>query len=158
MFKLRTCQLCHFSYYTYVHRFVMIATVRSFVRMLDQTYLTFTVVNARVQNMVSSERFKVDTIHAVKWRNGLYRARIIDVRTLNDQLECYVHYISFDRRLDEWISFSLIDEEELQEEMDPEEWSKRKLNEMDSTLSLTELPIDNLEKERQEFTKVVSGC
>jgi RNA binding activity-knot of a chromodomain len=108
--------------------------------------------------MVSSERFKVDTIHAVKWRNGLYRARIIDVRTLNDQLECYVHYISFDRRLDEWISSSLIDEEELQEEMDPEESSKRKLNEMDSTLSLTELPIDNLEKERQEFTKVVSGC
>jgi histone acetyltransferase MYST1 len=116
--------------------------------------------------------YPLQSIVNVKWRNGIYKAQIIDAS--NDKY--YVHYMDRnlfkktyfidDRRLDSWISqdsiveesFSIDDQSpELEESLDLKltRNMKRKYEQMNlSQLSQIDPKFIQLEKEREEVTKI----
>lgn len=114
----------------------------------------------------------------ITWRNGnIFPGEVIEIRlgkkseklesdasNRGDELEYYVHYIGFDRRLDEWISIDKIDlftnitggVEEASHVPRQKKSSKRKLEyaSTDSKREDKEQLLAKLEKEHDEVTKV----
>ena len=104
----------------------------------------------------------------VNWITGeWYPAEIIEQRVSRQDensdsfLEYYVHYLGFDRRLDEWVARERIDPESTVDDIPEEEHNsmrarktKRKYDEtIFEARGLSEGPV-NLEKEYEEITKV----
>lgn len=78
----------------------------------------------------------------------------------NEELEYYVHYPNFDRRLDEWVTVDRIDLKSLTTvsagELDDRKKAKRKLEDasLDGKKDDKESVLISLEKEHEEITKV----
>lgn len=119
--------------------------------------------------------------YMVKWRNGQFHpGDIIEIRPLKkkkdangleivssnpEDFEYYIHYINFDRRLDEWVSVDRIDlSSAVQGSVESLELLKQKKNKRkqeDLTVSIETCNKDDkealllsLEKENEEITKV----
>lgn len=114
--------------------------------------------------------------YLVSWKNGQqHYGDIIEVRPIKplretgvtecdklafDELEYYVHYPNFDRRLDEWVTADRIDVKSLTSsgagELDDRKKIKRKLDDMsmDGKRDDKEASLLQLEKEHEEITKV----
>jgi histone acetyltransferase MYST1 len=111
----------------------------------------------------------------VRWKNGqFYPAEIVDMRLMKGKIktdekvpedhEYYVHYIHFDRRLDEWLSLDRIDlSQTVASEFDTHDQShrqrkKRKFDEHAATevesRDEKEAMLEALERENEEITKV----
>ena len=126
----------------------------------------------------SSSSVFVGSSYYVTWRNGqIQPATVVDKRIAkkklkqldNDQesFEYYVHYINYDRRLDEWVTLDRIDLNATCVEIENGQSSprsksgtkkmKRKLEDMSGAQSLRDdklALLSNLEKEYEEITKV----
>jgi histone acetyltransferase MYST1 len=120
----------------------------------------------------AKSKIEVGDRFMIKWRNGQYfPAEIIEYRQSkrrestfdsnfqSSDYEFYVHYVNFDRRLDEWVSRDRINLEScLQELNDDTEGSrkgiKRALESDDISRDEKELTLSVLEKENEEITKM----
>ncbi|RMZ76528.1 hypothetical protein DV738_g4915, partial [Chaetothyriales sp. CBS 135597] len=80
----------------------------------------------------AQERVKYSELQASNWRslvdeNGERRkAEILSIKQRNDKLTFYVHYVEFNKRLDEWISADRIDLSQEVEWPAPEKPEKKK--------------------------------
>ncbi|RKO85963.1 acyl-CoA N-acyltransferase, partial [Blyttiomyces helicus] len=121
------------------------------------------------------EGLAIGSVHSVKWRGEIHKAKIVEKKRKADKGEFtyYVHYLNYDRRLDEWIDASTIDSTDLvedtvapaaQDTVIPAPLNedrkltrnmKRKFEEMNfQKLSEIDPKMSDLEKEREEITKV----
>ena len=51
----------------------------------------------------------VGSVQVVKRHGGTFHAEVLEVETKDGATRCYVHYMSFDRRMDEWVSVDQFD-------------------------------------------------
>eukprot|EP00793_Prasinoderma_coloniale_P002452 PRCOL_00001934-RA len=95
------------------------------------------------------------TLLMCAWRDGVMRmTRVIESKRAGgvagrDQWEYYVHYLEFNRRLDEWVDASRLDFDSL----DDKKGKKRKVEELDEHHDHPEFDHASL-REHEEFTKV----
>lgn len=102
----------------------------------------------------SDSVYSIDSIHAVQWRGSLYRGRIVEKRQSSSGIQqYYMHYLTFDRRLDEWVDAYLVEPDDLAIDI-LDAHSHPKLKAIDVSL-LEHEALNDLEKERQEITKIV---
>jgi histone acetyltransferase MYST1 len=103
----------------------------------------------------------------IKWRNGqLLPGDIVEIRSIKgkdltetNEFEYYIHYVNFDRRLDEWVSLDRIDSfisssqstESTEAKMKK---GKRRLEDARDSRDEREIILSVLEKENEEITKV----
>jgi histone acetyltransferase MYST1 len=92
-------------------------------------------------------------------------ADVLEVRTVNDQHECYVHYHGYNRRLDEWVGLGRVYEATQQAQTAPSAGTERTLtrnmkrkhneiNHVQKTFDEMDPTTAALEKEHETMTKV----
>jgi hypothetical protein len=52
------------------------------------------------------QSYPIGSITTVNRNDGVFRARVIEKRKLLNNYQLYVHYLSFDRRHDEWVDIT----------------------------------------------------
>lgn len=122
---------------------------------------------------INSKRIEIGDRFMVRWKNGqMYAAEIIDIRLMKgktnedkrpEDYEYYVHYVNFDRRLDEWTILERIDvNSPVPHEGESDHVRQRKKRKLDETgdghavdsRDDKETLLEALEKETEEITKV----
>jgi histone acetyltransferase MYST1 len=123
-----------------------------------------TPVNLKSRKMPKVE-IEVGDRFMVKWRNGqLFPGDIVELRRIKkkeNEFEFYIHYVNFDRRLDEWVTIDRIDTTTpLSSTADHSEGKnrkgKRRFDDIDKKdpKDEKEFILSVLEKENEEITKV----
>jgi len=97
--------------------------------------------------------------HMVIWKSGQkYPAEIVAKRMPKEgtAMEFYVHYIDFDRRLDEWVTVERIDATPIGDTSSSNKYkkAKRKLNEDEGKPEDKQNLAATIEKEHEEITRV----